>query len=223
MICLLCHQPLYLKHGICYQCIKLLPTIANPCLMCGLPNSRIAPQICSQCQSTPSVWDVLIAATDYKQPLPSLIYQFKSQPKAELHFSLARLLFLAWYAKRGQYGIPKPDIVTCIPLHPHRYRQRGFNQAALLAKLIAKWLQRPFLPTLLWRTELGLSQKNLSKQQRHHNSHGLFACDTPLSDQSIAVIDDIVTTGYTMQEACYQLQHQGTKHIQILCLSRTIL
>ncbi|WP_392561203.1 double zinc ribbon domain-containing protein [Orbus sturtevantii] len=222
MNCILCRLPLTLHWGICSQCFRHLPYFVSVCYRCGLP-LFIKDTPCYHCLSLKPNWHRLIAVADYQKPFTKLIYQFKFNQKTELSYPLARLIFLAWYNARLSTGLIKPDIVTCVPLHHNRYWSRGYNQSALLAKHIAYWLGADFRPYLLQRKNNQADQKSLSKLQRRQNVEHIFYCKASLMEKTIAVIDDIVTTGYTINEVSKQLMLQGALNIQVLCLCRTTL
>ncbi|MDF7666524.1 phosphoribosyltransferase family protein [Orbaceae bacterium ESL0727] len=223
MRCFLCQLPLQLAHhGICSRCVNILPRLNKVCPQCSLPHSLPA-KICYRCRATKPNWDKLIAVSDYIQPLKKVIHHLKFYQKIELTLALARLLFLAWYDDYLQGKLCKPDLVTCVPLHHSRYWSRGFNQSQLLAKPVAHWLNRPFLPYLLQRQQKRSDQKKLSLKARSINVKALFACQTDLTGKTVLVIDDIVTTGNTIKAISEQLKKHGAAHIQILCLCRTLL
>lgn len=222
MNCILCHLPQRLSWGICSQCAKHLPYSISACIVCGLPlfinNGR-----CHHCERILPNWHRLIAVADYQRPFIKLIYQFKSNQKTALSYPLARLMFLAWYQQRQIYNLHRPDIVTCIPLYQKRYWSRGYNQSELLANHISHWLNSDFYPYLLQRKSQVKDQKILSKRQRLQNVQDVFSCNVDLTGKTIAIIDDIVTTGQTIKEASKQLRLKGATAIQILCLCRTTL
>ncbi|OCG21087.1 hypothetical protein A9G11_09125 [Gilliamella sp. wkB108] len=223
MRCILCNMPLFLSHhGICSQCIKNLPTQNKVCPQCGLPHSLSTP-ICYRCREQKPSWDELIAVSNYIHPLKKLIHHLKFYHKIELTHALARLMLLAWYKRRVTNGISKPDLITCVPLHHIRYWSRGFNQAEQLAKPIAKWLNRMFYPHLLQRKQIASDQKSLSLEKRVQNVEKLFSCYHHLSNRSILLIDDIVTTGNTINAISQQLKRCGATNVQVLCLCRTVL
>ena len=222
MRCIICRLPVKLVWGICSQCYQLLPKLISVCKKCGLPLFP-ANKSCHHCLKILPNWDNLIAVGDYEQPYTKWIYQLKFNQHTELAYPLARLMLLAWFNARNLYGLKKPSIVTCIPLHHHRYWSRGYNQSQLLARLIAHWLGAEWLPYLIKRNKNTIDQKILSKQRRKGNIENVFNCNKQLQGKTIAVIDDIVTTGYTVQAACHQLKQQGAGEIQIICLCRTSL
>ncbi|PXZ08407.1 hypothetical protein DKK70_01170 [Gilliamella apicola] len=223
MRCILCNMPLMLSHhGICSECVKNLPKLNKVCHRCCLPHS-LATKECYRCRENNPYWDDMVAVTDYIEPLKKLIQHLKFHKKVELTNALARLMFLAWYQRRLIDSLVKPDIVTCVPLHHFRYWFRGFNQAALLAKPIARWLKRDFQPHLLSRKLAAHDQKNLSLKQRMSNVKTLFKCHSDLTNQSVMLIDDIVTTGNTVNAISQQLKERGAIHVQVVCLCRTVL
>ena len=223
MRCFLCNMPLVLAHhGICSQCVENLPKFNKVCHQCCLPHSLLTNE-CYRCREKRPYWDEMVAATEYVDPLKKLIQHLKFHSKVELTNALARLMFLAWYQRRLSRGLAKPDLVTCVPLHHFRYWSRGFNQAALLAKPIARWLNRDFQPYLLSRKFAARDQKNLSLKQRMSNVETIFRCHFDLTNQSVMLIDDIVTTGNTVNVICQQLKACGAAYVQVVCLCRTVL
>ena len=223
MRCILCNMPLFLSHhGICSQCVKNLPKFNKICRQCCLPHS-LSTNVCYRCREHKPYWDELIAVSEYIHPLKNLIHHFKFYKKIELNLALARLMFLSWYQRREMEGLAKPDLVTCVPLHHLRYWSRGYNQAELLAKPIAKWLNCDFYPHLLSRKKNATDQKKLSLKQRMSNVETLFVCNQNVANKSVMLIDDIVTTGNTINAISQQLKQCGATHVEIICLCRTVL
>lgn len=222
MNCILCHLPINLPWGICSQCLKACSSSVSVCIVCGLP-LLTQNTLCHHCTVFKPNWDRLSAFSDYVYPFKHLIYQLKSNNKTALSFALARFIFLAWYQLRQNTGLLKPDIVTCAPLYKTRYWSRGYNQSALLAKPVAHWIGADFQPYMIKRNVSRTDQKLLSKQQRATNVSKIFTCQHDLRGKTVAIIDDIVTTGHTVNEISKQLRQQGALQIQILCLCRTRL
>lgn len=222
MRCIICQLPLRLNWGICGQCYHYLPKLISVCYRCGLPLFPVT-KPCHHCDKLKPNWDNLIAVADFVPPFTKLIYRFKLNNHPELAHPLARMMMLAWLAARNETGLRKPDIITCIPLHQRRYWSRGYNQSELLAKIFSHWLNKHFQPYLIKRQKQTNDQKTLSKQQRKDNIVNVFSCQTSLQGKSIAIIDDIVTTGHTIRAASKVLRQQGVQHIQIICLCRTSL
>jgi len=117
---------------------------------------------------------------------------------------------------------PLPDLIVPVPLHSGRLHERGYNQAAMLARAAAAWLQRPCLPRLLERRRATAPQTTLAADQRRRNPAGAFALAPDAARQlrrlrsrvqHVAVVDDISTTGATLTAAATALQgFRSTSH-----------
>lgn len=188
--------------------------------MCALPT--IDGSICTSCREKALPWRIMIAVSDYNRPLKQLVHQLKFNGRIELAHALARLLLLRWLTYRHQIGIPKPDLVLSVPLFFFRQWQRGFNQTAILAKLLAYWLNCDCPSQYLLRNKATLAQKQLSANQRRKNLIDAFVCRNMLQQKRILLVDDVVTTGSTVEEICHTLKSCNAGEIQIICLCRTL-
>jgi ComF family protein len=121
----------------------------------------------------------------------------------------------------GTLAEDRPDLVLPVPLHPKRLRARGFNPAATLARAIANCAGARLSTDLLIRKRDTPSQTQLGRRQRRANVSDAFAC-TRASVASIWLVDDVVTTGATLEEAARCLRRAGAKHIQAVCAARTL-
>ncbi|MDR3430526.1 MAG: DNA utilization protein GntX [Rouxiella aceris] len=220
--CWLCHQPLQLaRHGICSLCVRQLSPFPLCCPRCGLPSAHPhAP--CGRCLLKPPPWQSLIFASPYQPPLSSLLLRFKYAAAPELAPPLARLLLLRWLARWRAGEVVRPEVVLSIPLHRQRYRQRGYNQADLLARPLAKWIGCHYWPHALLRLRATPPQQLLCEAERRRNLHRAFRCIQPLAGKHIALIDDVVTTGSTISEASNILNKQEIASLQIWCICRTL-
>ncbi len=113
--------------------------------------------------------------------------------------------------------------MIAVPLHHKKLRQRGFNQAALIAEAVAKQLSIPVLKDAIQRHKETLPQENLSINKRKKNLHGAFHIhdNVHLQNKHIAIIDDVVTTGATINSLCQSLLKAGVASITVFCISRT--
>ncbi|WP_392566173.1 phosphoribosyltransferase family protein [Utexia brackfieldae] len=219
--CFLCHLSLRLsQHGICSYCLKQLTAIDCPCLLCSLPS--FSTPVCYSCRHKSPLWSILMAVTAYREPLKQLVHQLKFNRRIELSYLFGRLLLLRWLDYRRIQGLQKPDLVLSVPLSQRRQAQRGFNQTALMAKLVAYWLDCDYSQDQLIRKKLTPDQKYLSARDRRANLHNAFDCQDLLSGKRILLVDDIVTTGSTIDEICQVLARNGAKDIQVICLCRTL-
>lgn len=116
-----------------------------------------------------------------------------------------------------------PQAIMPIPLHSKRLRQRGFNQALELAKPLAKKLKLPLLSTHCKRHKATKVQSKLPAKKRSANTKDAFSLTQPISYSHIAIIDDVITTGNTVNEVSRLLKKAGVKNIEIWCIAKTDL
>lgn len=221
-ICWLCHLPLRVaQHGICSLCLRQLPALPPLCPRCALPSQH--PHLpCGRCLNQPPPWQMLVCVSDYVPPLSEFVHRLKFSGVTALSVMLARLLLLSWLQARRRNAVSPPNLLLCVPLHKKRLWQRGFNQTALLAKPLARWLQCEYRPHGLRRQRAALLQHQLNARQRRGNLRGAFRLEMDVTARHIALIDDVVTTGSTVTEISKLLLARGAASIQIWCLCRTL-
>lgn len=219
--CWLCGQSLWLaRHGLCSCCRRRWRT---PCLCprCGLPGSHEALP-CGQCLLHPPPWQALLAVSDYAPPLSLLLARFKFQRQTALAQPLAREILLRWRQIRYLPGFRQPDLLLPVPLHARRAWRRGYNQAALLARPLARWIGCDWQPQLLRRRRNTAAQSRLSARRRRRNLRGAFSCHPSVAGKHIVVLDDVITTGSTAAEISRLLHKKGAASVQVWCLCRTL-
>jgi competence protein F len=179
---------------------------------------------CGNCLQQEPAWDRMVIIGRYNEPLSTLIHRFKFQKQFWLDRTLARLLYLAVRNARRTHGLMIPDVIIPVPLHHFRQWQRGYNQADLLARQLAKWLRIPYASDVLRRTKRTPTQRGLSAKDRRQNLKNAFQL-TPTGKQRcyrcVALVDDVITTGSTLNEIVKQLRKMHVEHIQVWGLART--
>lgn len=220
--CWLCHQSLKLPHqGICSFCLKSLPMMPRCCLQCGLPSEQ--PHIpCGRCLRHPPAWQRLIAVSPYQAPLRKLIHHYKFQRQPQLASALTRIFLLFWQMGYRQQRWNKPDLLMTIPSHPRRRWRRGFDHMELIGDRLARWLNIGYSQNSLLRTRDTLAQVSLARHQRHKNLNQAFTLETSVSGLHIAIIDDVITTGATMNAAAQLLICAGAHTVDAWSLCRTL-
>ena len=222
-LCWLCQQPLWLSHhGICRTCAKgLLNGRDSCCPRCGLPagNSR---RDCGRCLMRPPACESLLYVTDYQAPISQLIKKVKYQDGTGLACVLARLLLLRWLEARREQQLPKPELILNVPLHPYRHWRRGYNQTELLARHLARWLSVEYQADGLLRIRAAAPQQTLNADARRGNLLGAFHCNADVAGKTVALVDDVVTTGSTAQELSRLLLAHRAKTVKIWCICRTL-
>ncbi|RKQ39482.1 DNA utilization protein GntX [Enterobacter sp. R1(2018)] len=221
-LCWLCRMPLACPTwGLCSRCVLALPAPPPCCPRCGLPAAP-GVSLCGRCLQEPPPWDRLLFVTDYRPPLTSLVHQLKFCAATALAPALARLLLLKVLMALRAGSVPKPEVIISVPLHSRRAWRRGFNQSALLAAPLARWLQCDFQQASVRRVRATTAQHQLSARLRRSNLRGAFRVEFPVAGRHMVIVDDVVTTGSTVAEIARLLKKQGAATIQVWCLCRTL-
>jgi len=174
---------------------------------------------CPDCALRAPAFDGVVAAFDYAMPGDLLVRQFK----AERRFSHARMLavVLADAVLRHRPALPGNTILVPVPASRASVLQRGFNPAAELARYLAPQLALRCHPHLLVRHQEGGRQTHMRRAQRLRQAPGLYACTRPIEGATVAVVDDVLTTGSTLHGIAVQLKAAGADAVWGLVLART--
>ena len=219
--CLLCDLPARSLVPICSACEGDLPWLDERCTVCALPLA-MAGFTCGQCLRRRPAFRRVEAPWHYGYPLDSLISQFKHAGRWPVGHLLAQLL-AQWLAHRYSEGLPRPDCLLAVPMGSKRLRQRGFNQAAMLAQWLGRTLALPHHDNWLLRPHDTLAQQQLGARARKLNLLQAFAL-APLAAVNglhIALVDDVMTTGATAQALALLLRQAGARRVDVYCLART--
>lgn len=165
----------------------------------------------------PPAFTRTIAAMRYDFPVDALIQSLKYQNNLVIAPILANLLFV-----RLQTILSTPDFIVPMPLHPIRLRERGFNQAMEIGRHLARQLKIPLLPDCCSRIKHTLPQTGLPWKARQKNIRKAFGCTIDLSGKHVAVVDDVMTTGSSLNELAIVLQQQGAAEISNWVIARTL-
>ncbi len=207
-------------HVLCLSCLAQIPPLTSICQRCGTPLSPGS--ICTYCQSTPLKLSGLRAVSTYQEPLRSYIHALKYAGNTRLAQPLGMLLVQAYQAT----GIHADGIVP-VPLHSERYRQRGYNHSALLARVCAAHTNLPLFENMLIRHRATRSQVGLKPWEREQNVQGAFSCapdfaNGQLRGRAILLIDDVSTTSFTLEACAAPLFAAGAAAVHALVLARPI-
>jgi ComF family protein len=199
---------------LCPSCLATIHPIASPfCVRCQFPLA--SGSICQYCTRTPPRFYGLRVVSRYEGVIRACIHKLKYEGQARLAVPLGLLLAQAYIV----YGL-RADIIVPVPLHAERLRQRGYNQSQLLAEECAKHIHAQANATLLVKTRATPAQVGLSAQERILNVAGSFATSAPLHGQRIVLIDDVCTTGATLNACTEALRQAGAGEIWGLALAR---
>jgi ComF family protein len=198
---------------LCARCRPLLPLNQSTCARCAAPLPSPAPR-CGECLGREPAFDATLAACRYESPLDRLVQKYKYNEGLAIARALSPLL-----AAHVQASGSRPDALLPIPLHRSRLRQRGYNQALVLALELARLLDLPVLADGLDRTRATTAQAGLEADERRRNLKGAFAA-RPGLPAHIALIDDVMTTGSTLDEAARTLKKAGVTRVEAWVLAR---
>lgn len=214
--CHLCGAP---AAGLCADCRDALPRNDRPCPVCALPLPTGAPADthCAACQRESPAFDRVVAPLLYVRPVDDLIAGLKYHHRLHLTAPLADCLVEAIV---NPSGIGEPEALVPVPMPARNLRERGFNQAAELARVVARELDLVVMTDLLQRVGTARHQRGLARSDRRRNLRGAFVSIRPPPSR-IAVVDDVVTTGATANEISRTLRAAGAKHIEIWSVART--
>jgi ComF family protein len=203
--------------------IRWLADILSPprCAACSLMLSRGGVVFCASCAATVERCDSTescLAFALYGGALAHAIHRFKYEDATYLARPLGALLRMACRAARLRV-----DLVVPVPLHVRRLSVRGYNQSALLAYEAAHELEAPSAARALWRVVDTASQVELSRAERLANVRGAFRARSPIQVQgrSIALVDDVITTGATLAACTSALLDAGARSVTSVVLART--
>ncbi|MDH5219135.1 MAG: ComF family protein [Gammaproteobacteria bacterium] len=215
--CFLCGQGVRLEQLFCQNCSDTLPYLHNSCLRCANPLSGTGGLICGKCQLKSPPIDRTISVFHYENPISHVIQQYKFRERIFLARWLAGYLI---ERVKSEYE-RLPDLIMPVPLHPKRLGQRGFNQALELTKVISKQISIKHTPQLCQRTKNTAPQVELPGSERHKNLRGVFQTSKPLNGEHIALIDDVMTTGSTLNEIAKTLKKAGASRVDAWVIART--
>ena len=210
---------------ICETCLGLYARPQPRCWTCAarLPLALMGhpqPQ-CGRCLAEPPPLDRAVAALDYRFPWDRLLQHFKYHQALDLRESLLERLNIALTAAEVQ----APDWLLPVPLSAERLRERGYNQSHELAKALARRRGLRCDPSLLLRVRHNATQAGLKLQARAANVRGVFAVEplraARLRGTSVALLDDVMTSGATMYELARVLLQAGVMSVQAWVISRT--
>lgn len=201
---------------ICNDCYGSLikQTPITKCWKCQIiksPNEIT----CKNCIENNFVFDKLVTAFDYISPLNHILHKVKYENN--LHY--INLLSTLFYKRIIQQVTHLPDVIITIPLHPNKQNLRGFNQVDELSNIFLK--NHPAINKIIAnRVKETTSQATLNRYSRITNMHGAFQIDENLSNKSIAIIDDVVTSGSTVNEMARSCKKLGANKVEVWCLMR---
>lgn len=219
--CEFCNKPI-LQGSLCKECLRRIRWIRFPyCHVCSLPVQAWITEtfVCTSCRLRQFHFRFAVCACEAEDIVRQLIHRFKYRKIRRLERLLSWLLFRAWRDPRVITN--PPEMLTPVPLHPLRQRERGFNQARILAEALSKRTGIP-CKSLLKRPVLTQSQTLLSRCERKQNLRGAFAVHQNkfLNYTHVMLVDDVLTTGSTLEECSKTLLAAGVRTVSAITVAR---
>lgn len=204
--------------GLCPACEKDIQWMLPPyCQRCGRPFPKgSTAHLCSDCLQQKLFFDWGRAAVLYEGIFAEAIQRFKYQ--GDIHLAHP----LGWFWNKINLETLSFEAIIPVPLHPARLRERGFNQALLLGKILGKIHNKRVLAKGLRRIKNTVPQVQLDHSERAKNVRGAFAVkdQQEIMDKSVLLVDDVFTTGATVNECARILKKSGAKEVLVLTLAR---
>ncbi|MBL8393870.1 MAG: ComF family protein [Candidatus Accumulibacter sp.] len=199
---------------LCPACAQGLPRLALPrCPRCALPTPL--GEVCGRCLTKPPHYDVASAVYRYAFPIDRLVQSFKYGHRLALGSYFGHQL--ASLTKRIE-----ADLIVPMPLHPLRLRERGFNQALEIARALSAAWRIPIDATSCRRTRHTIAQADLPWRERARNVRGAFDCASDLDGKRLLLVDDVMTTGTSLDELARTVKLHGATQVSLLAIARAL-
>ncbi|SEO91172.1 ComF family protein [Aquisalimonas asiatica] len=216
--CLCCGRPGAAGLDLCAGCYRDLPRNRHACHGCAAPVAA-GVHLCGHCQTHADHCNAVIAPWRYEAPIDGLIQALKFHGQLPAGQLLGALLA----RELVQRHPPTVDAIIPMPAHPRRLRERGFNQAAEIARAISAATGIPVRHHWLLRRRHTRPQTGLGRTHRERNLLGAFTAHPAVAGCRLALVDDVVTTGSTSTEAAQALKRAGASDVVTWAVARAAL
>ncbi|MGB8327804.1 MAG: ComF family protein [Steroidobacteraceae bacterium] len=206
---------------LCADCAADLPLLGSTCERCAEPLDALASPtpVCQHCRTAPPPYEFALTPFAYAWPVDRLVQRLKFGGER----LYARVLGACLAAARRRTGRPLPDLIVPVPLHAARFRERGFNQAAELARYAGRLLNIRVAHTAVERILATAPQTGLERTRRRDNVRNAFRVRRRPGPLRIAVVDDVLTTGATVAEIARTLLATGVLGVEVWAAARAVL
>jgi ComF family protein len=215
--CILCQKTVERSFEVCPDCFRALPHNEVCCVRCSLPlaediNNHV---LCGRCIQKSPAFDYAHSLFRYEDDVIRLIHQLKFGEKIGFARSIGEML-LTRLLKTNE----KPDCLLPVSLHKSRLRQRGFNQSIEISRVLSKKLAIPIEHVAVVRQRGTAAQSGLNAKQRQKNIKDAFSVVAELNYRHILIVDDVMTTGATVNELAKVLKKNKVERVGVMCIAR---
>lgn len=214
-LCPLCETGVRSDQALCRPCHAELATNPHTCPRCAMAHSSDG--LCGQCLAHPPAYDQVIAPFLYARPLEGLIHRLKYSKQIALSRHLGLLLSQALPLADMQL----PELLVPVPLHRSRIVERGFNQSQEIAQILSTQLNIKLDSGLITRVKQSSPQAKLSRRLRLKNQRGAFKLNHQLLVDHVCIVDDVMTTGATLNEIAKLLKRNGVGRVSAWVIARS--
>jgi len=202
---------------ICAPCERdFFDPARHRCRRCALATGSHGGELCGRCLAEPPSFDQTLALADYRAPVDGMVAALKFSARLSLAVFFGRLL------ARRETALPDPErVVVPVPLAFERERERGFNQSHEIARVYARSAGLRLAPRMLVRIRHTAAQQTLALDERRHNVRGAFAMASALEGRHVIVVDDVMTSGSTLDEVARTLRAAGAESVVNRIVART--
>ncbi|HEX5280824.1 MAG TPA: ComF family protein [Micropepsaceae bacterium] len=224
-LCMSCRKRVAEPHALCPSCWSAIAFIAGAvCSKCGTPfeTDPGGETLCGPCHANPHSFDRARSLFKYDDASRGLILGLKHGDRLDHVPGLTR-----WLGRTGAELLNNADLIVPVPLHRMRLWKRRYNQAALLAEQLSRWSGKPHVPLLIQRTRPTPSQGEMtSAKARRRNVLGAFKVPprfrTGVQGKKVLLVDDVFTTGATLDACARALKRAGAARVEVLTLARVV-
>lgn len=204
--------------GVCAECFDELQFVAEPyCMKCGKPLERDGHEYCGDCLSKKHIYEEGRAALVYDDNMSRSIYRFKYNSKAEYSRVYGRIIY---ERLKGKIHSWNAQALIPVPIHKSKLKKRGYNQATLIAKELSRYCNIPVNEHIVYRKIPTEVQKNLSATERENNLKKAFIVrKNVVKLNTVIIVDDIYTTGSTIDAVARVLKAAGVEKVYYISLS----
>ncbi len=216
--CIVCNEAIerHEKYSLCGKCRNKVNFIEGKiCIKCGKPlDEEYIPDLCHDCINTDYHFTRALSCIEYNDTAKDIIYALKYHKKRYISYHIAEIM----KDRYSEFIRKNVDTIIPVPLHHRKEGERGFNQAYLISKYLGRWLEIHIDNKSLVRTKSTKSQNKLTRPERIKNMKNAFkiVCDKNIRGKKILIIDDIYTTGTTVNEISRELFSKGASDAYVL-------
>ena len=218
-VCLRCDASGSNNIDLCERCFKSLPWVHYMCQQCALPLASGKAKQCGACSNKKFIFDQAQAPFRFEDFIRDAVYQFKFNQKLNQGKLLAHLFVK--HIEKQQVIIP--ELIIPVPLHKNRLRKRGYNQALEIARIVSKEIDSELSYREIYRNRDTSVQMELPAKQRHKNVKDAFSLkgnSVIFKNKHVCIVDDVMTTGNTVNEVAKCIKSAGANRIDVWCIAR---